>query len=234
MTLTRDELRRYSRQLLLPEFEAAQERLRAARVLVVGLGGLGAPVVQLLAGAGVGALRLSDGDAVGLSNLHRQALYASADVGRPKAEAAAAWVAAHNPHVRVETVPAFDPANADALLSGVTLAVDATDNFAARYALSDACLAAGISLVYGAAAGVEGMVTVFAPDGPGLRGLFPEAPEAEDCATLGVLGPLTGVVGSVMANEALKLLAGAGEPFTGRLWLYDALSGRSRSIALTL
>ncbi len=233
MSLSRDELRRYSRQLLLPEFESAQERLRAARVLVVGLGGLGAPVVQFLAGAGVGTLRLSDPDVVGLSNLHRQTTYAEADVGRAKTDASAAWVAAHNAHVTTEVAPALTPGNAAGLLSGVTLAVDATDNFEARYALSDACMAAGVPLVWGAAAGTEGMVSVFL-DGRGLRGLFPEPQGAEDCATLGVVGPLTGVVGAVMATEALKVLGGAGEPLSGRMWLYDALSGRARIIQLNV
>lgn len=229
--LSRDELRRYSRQLLLPELAQGQQRLKAARVLLVGLGGLGSPLLGYLAGAGVGALRLSDPDRVGLSNLHRQTLYSSADLGRPKAGLAAARAQLQNPHVRVETAPALSAENAAELLEGVTLAVDATDNFETRHALSDACAAAGVPLVWGAAAGTEGMVSVFA-GGRRLRDLFPTPEGAEDCATAGVFGPLVGVVGAQMAAEALKLLTGVGEPLTGRLWLYDALSGRVRLLSL--
>lgn len=231
--LSRAELRRYSRQLLLPEWHAAgaQERLRAARVLVVGAGGLGGPVVTQLAGAGVGFLRVSDGDTVALSNLHRQTHFSHGDVGRPKAATLCARAQALNPHVAVEAAPALTPENAATLLAGVQLVVDATDNFAARYAVADACAAAGLPCVWGAASGVSGMVSVFGP-ALGLRDVFPDASGEESCDEAGVLGPLPNVVGSLMALEALKVLGGVGETLVGRLWTFDALTLHTRIIRL--
>ena len=231
--LSRAELRRYSRQLLLPEWHAAgaQERLRAARVLVVGAGGLGGPVVMQLAGAGVGFLRVSDDDTVALSNLHRQTHFALGDVGRPKAGTLCARAQALNPHVAVEAAPALTPENAAALLAGVHLVVDATDNFAARYAIADACAAAGLPCVWGAASGISGMASVFGP-ALGLRDVFPDASGEESCDEAGVLGPLPGVVGSLMALEALKVLGGVGETLAGRLWTFDALTLQTRVIRL--
>lgn len=231
--LSRAELRRYSRQLLLPEWHAAgaQERLRAARVLVVGAGGLGGPVVTQLAGAGVGFLRVSDDDTVSLSNLHRQTHFSLGDVGRPKAGTLCARAQALNPHVAVEAAPALSPANAAALLAGVHLVVDATDNFAARYAIADACAARGLPSVWGAASGVSGMVSVFG-SALGLRDVFPDASGEESCDEAGVLGPLPGMVGSMMALEALKVLSGMGETLAGRLWTFDALTSQTRVIRL--
>lgn len=231
--LSRAELRRYSRPLLVPEWleAGAQERLRAASVLVVGAGGLGSPVIAQLAGAGVGTLTVSEGDRVELSNLHRQTLFTLGDVGRPKAEVAAARAQAGNPHVRVRVALPLDATNADSLVEGADLVVDATDNFAARYAIADACNRAGREWVWGAAAGVSGMVSVFGP-ALGLREVFPEPGDAESCAEAGVLGPLPNVVGSMMALEALKVLSGVGEPLRGRLWTLDALSGRVRVLNL--
>lgn len=231
--LSRDELRRYSRQLLVPEWQeaGAQERLRAAAVLVVGAGGLGGPVILQLAGAGVGRLVISDGDAVDLSNLHRQTQFTAADVGRRKAEVAAARAQALNPRVGVEVAPALDEGNADALVTGADLVVDATDNFAARYGIADACRRAGREWVWGAASGTAGMVSVFGP-GLGLRDVFPDPGEAESCDEAGVLGPLPNIVGGVMALEALKVLGGVGDALRGRLWTFDALDGRVRVLRL--
>lgn len=232
--LSRPELRRYSRPLLVPEWQeaAAQERLAAARVLLVGAGGLGCAVAAALAGAGVGQLRISDHDTVDVSNLHRQLLFRTADVGRSKAELAAAQSQAINPFTRPEVVPALTPDNAPQLLSGVTLAVDATDNLEARYALAAAAHAAGVPCVWGAASGTSGMVTVFA-QGRRLHDLFPpESAQADSCDEAGVLGPVPALVGQMMALEALKVLGGVGEPLLGRLWTFDGLSGRVRLIGL--
>ncbi|GAA5513762.1 putative adenylyltransferase/sulfurtransferase MoeZ [Deinococcus carri] len=231
--LSRTELRRYSRQLLVPEWldAGAQERLRAAAVLVVGAGGLGGPVILQLAGAGVGRLVIADGDTVDLSNLHRQTQFGVGDVGRPKAEVVAARAQALNPFVQVEAAPWLDEANADALVGGVDLVVDATDNFGARYAIADACGRAGREWVWGAASGSSGLVSVFGPD-LGLRDVFPDPGGAESCDEAGVLGPLPNVVGSVMALEALKVLGGVGEALRGRLWTFDALTGRVRVLRL--
>lgn len=230
-TLSRGELRRYGRQLLLPEFAGTQERLKAARVLVVGAGGLGCPVIAYLAGAGIGQLRIADGDTVSLSNLHRQTLYTTADVGRSKAQVAAARAQQVNPHVRVEAAPALSAETAPALLGGVDLVIDASDNFTARYLVHDVCTAADLPWVWGAAGGLEGMVSVFGPDF-GLRDVFPTPDGAESCDDIGVVGPLLGVVGSVMALEALKVLTGQTDVLSGRLWTYDALSARTRVVRL--
>ncbi len=233
--LTRPELRRYSRPLLVPEWAeaGAQERLKGARVLLVGAGGLGCAVAAALAGAGVGQLRVADHDRIDLSNLHRQFLYRMGDVGRPKAETLAAQIQAINPFCQPEPVPALTPENASTLLEGVDLAVDATDNLAARYTLADAAAAAGVSCVWGAASGTSGMVTVFA-GGRQLHDLFgPEAGAAADsCDEAGVLGPVPALVGQMMALEALKVLGGVGDTLEGRLWTFDGLSGRVRIITL--
>ncbi|MGI8747725.1 MAG: HesA/MoeB/ThiF family protein [Deinococcus sp.] len=231
--LSRDELSRASRPLLLPEWEAvgAQERLKSSTVLVVGAGGLGCPVISSLAGAGVGGLSISDGDTVGLSNLHRQTLYATADLGRSKAEVAAARAQALNPHVRVAALPALTPQNAAALMAAHDLTVDCTDSFKARYLVNDACVAAGRRWVWGAAGGMEGMVSVFGP-GLTLRSLFPDPYGAESCDSVGVLGPLTALIGALMAAEALKLLGGVGRTLEGTLLIHDLMSAGSRRITL--
>ena len=230
-TLSRDELRRYSRQLLLPAFAESQQRLKAAHVLIVGAGGLGCPVIAYLAGAGVGKLTIADGDTVSLSNLHRQTLYTTADIGRSKAELAAARAQQVNPHVQVQSAPALSLTNAPALLSGLDLVIDATDNFDTRYLINDLCRAAGLRWVWGAAGGLEGMVSVFGPE-LGLRDVFPTPEGAESCDEIGVLGPLLGIVGSVMAQEALKLLTGQVGSLAGQLWTYDALSAKTRAMRL--
>ncbi|MFC4455811.1 HesA/MoeB/ThiF family protein [Deinococcus sonorensis] len=230
--LSRDELRRYGRALLVPEWAegAAQERLRAASVLVVGAGGLGSPVVQYLSGAGVGRLGIADSDTVSVSNLHRQTLYTTADVGHPKAQVAAARAQQVNPHVQVEPLPALDPTNA-ATLGRFDLTLDCTDNFEARYLINDTCVQLGRRWVWGAAGGSEGMVSVFGPDCT-LRSVFPTPDGAESCETIGVLGPLLGVIASLMSAEALKLLGGVGQPLEGQLLTYDLMSGRFRRIGL--
>ncbi|MDL2345765.1 HesA/MoeB/ThiF family protein [Deinococcus sp. MIMF12] len=231
--LTREELRRYSRPLLVPEWldAGAQERLKAARVLVVGAGGLGGPVALHLAGSGVGQLVISDGDTVDLSNLHRQTHFSSADLDRPKAQAVAERVQALNPWVSVETAPALDEANAEALISRADLVVDATDNFETRYLIADTCTRLEREWVWGAASGTSGLLSVFGPS-LGLRDVFPDPADAPSCAEAGVLGPVPAIVGHVMALEALKVLGAVGEPLRGRLWTFDGLTAGVRTLRL--
>ncbi len=231
--LTLDELRRYSRPLLVPEWAGtrAQERLKASSVLVVGAGGLGCPALGYLAGAGVGRIGIADGDTVSLSNLHRQTLYTSADIGRPKAQVAAARMQQVNPGVKLDVLPAFTQASAANLVARYDLTLDCTDNFGTRYAINDACVAAGRRWIWGAAGGTEGMLSVFGPECT-LRSLFPDPTGAESCDEIGVLGPLLGVIGSLMAGEALKILGNVGEPLEGQLLTYDFMSARFRRIGL--
>ncbi len=231
--LTLDELRRYSRPLLVPEWSGtqAQERLKASSVLVVGAGGLGCPALGYLAGAGVGRIGIADGDTVSLSNLHRQTLYTSADIGRPKAQVAAARMQQVNPGVKLDVLPAFTQASAANLVARYDLLLDCTDNFDTRYAINDACVAAGRRWIWGAAGGTEGMLSVFGPECT-LRSLFPDPTGAESCDEIGVLGPLLGVIGSLMAGEALKILGNVGEPLEGQLLTYDFMSARFRRIGL--
>lgn len=226
---------RHARQVRLAEVgEAGQQSLRRAKVLVVGLGGLGCPAAQALVGAGVGTVGLCDFDRVDVSNLHRQPLYSSADVGRPKVEAARDRLAAVDPSVRL-VLHAFmvDATNAAAVVRGYDLVVDGLDDLAARYALGDACRDAGIPVVHGAVTQWEGQVAVFPPRGPCYRCLHPKAPSlaGPTCADAGVLGTLPGLVGMAQANEALKVLLGLPH-LAGRLWLHDAKENRSRTITL--
>lgn len=232
--LTRAELRRYSRPLLVSEWSeaGAQEKLRAAKVLVVGAGGLGGAVITQLAGAGVGELVIADGDTVSVSNLHRQILFDMADVGKSKAEVACARAQRINPFVQVRAAPQLTPENAPGLVGQVNLVVDATDNFGTRYLIADTCRDAGKTCVWGAAGGTTGMVSVFNARF-GLRQLFPTPEGAESCDAIGVLGPLPNVVGNVMAGEALKVLGGVGETLAGRLWIFDFLSASVRVVRLT-
>lgn len=231
--LSRTELRRYSRQLLVPEWleAGAQERLGRSTVLVVGAGGLGGPALLQLAGAGVGQLIVADDDVVALSNLHRQTLYTVTDVGKPKAGVAAARVQALNPFVRVTPAPRFGSSVARKWVEEADLIVDATDNFETRYRIADACREAGREWVWGAASGTSGMVSVFGPD-LGLRDVFPDPGQAESCDEAGVLGPLPNIVGGMMALEALKVLGEVGAPLRGRLWTFDALTARTRVLNL--
>lgn len=228
---------RYARQLLLPEIGAeGQARLRAARVLLVGAGGLGAPVALALAGAGVGCLGIVDDDVVGLTNLHRQLLYDETLVGQPKVHAAACRLRRLNGEVLVEPwQQRLTPLNAEALVARYDLVVDGCDNFATRYLLDDVCHRLGRPYVFGAVSGFEGQAAVF--NVPGVpcryRDLFPEPPAAGEGVSeataepsaasvrQAVVGMTPGVVGNVMAHEALKLICGYGRPLAGRLWTVD-------------
>ena len=234
MSFSDAEVERYARHLVLREIGGpGQQKLKAARVLVVGAGGLGAPAALYLAAAGVGTLGLVDADTVSLSNLQRQVLFATADTGRPKVEAAAERLAALNPHLTVETHPVWlDAANARAVISRYDLVLDGTDDFATRFAVSDACLAEGKPLVSGALGRWTGQVGVF-HGRPCYRCLVPETPpDAETCALVGVVGALAGVIGSMMALEAVKVITGAGEPLSGRLLIYDALAAETRTVRI--
>jgi molybdopterin/thiamine biosynthesis adenylyltransferase/rhodanese-related sulfurtransferase len=226
---------RYARQVRLPEVgEAGQRALAEAKVLVVGLGGLGCPAAQALACAGVGTLGLCDFDVVDVSNLHRQPLYATPDVGRPKVEAGRDRLAAVNPGVRFRLHPVrVSPETAADLVKGYGLVVDGLDDLAARYALSDACQAAGIPLVQGAVTAWEGQLAVFPAGGPCYRCLHPSEPldAGPSCAEGGVLGPLPGLVGMAQAAEALKALLGV-PGLSGKAWLVDARDLSSRTITL--
>ena len=234
--LSRDDLRRYSRHLLLPEVGlAGQRKLRDARVLLVGTGGLGAPAALYLAAAGVGELGLVDYDAVDLSNLQRQVLYSTSDVGRPKLDAARDRIAALNPGVRVVThEERLTSENALRILEPYDVVVDGTDNFPTRYLLNDATVLLGKPNVYGSIYRFEGQVSVFdARRGPCYRCLYPEPPPPDlvpSCAEAGVLGVLPGLIGVLQATETVKLLIGQGEPLFGRLLLFDALAMRFREL----
>jgi molybdopterin-synthase adenylyltransferase len=236
--LTDAELARYARQIVLRDVDLeGQARLRAGRVLIVGLGGLGSPAALYLAGAGVGHLVLADYDAVDLSNLHRQVIHRSADIGRPKVESARDAVRALNPDVAVTTLHArMEPDALAAQVAAVDVVLDCTDNFEARFAINAACVAARRPLVSGAAIRLDGQVAVFradVPDAPCYRCLYREqGTQAEHCSQVGVLGPVVGVIGAMQALEALKLLAGFGEPLAGRLLLFDARASEWRMVRL--
>jgi len=233
---TGEQLERYARHIILPDVGGAgQTALMRASVLVVGAGGLGAPIIQYLAAAGLGRLVVIDDDAVDLSNLQRQVIHATPDVGRNKAQNAAAAVARLNPEVKVEAhAERLTPANVEALVAGCDVVLDGTDNFATRYLLNDACWFAGVPLVSAALLRFEGQlfVSAGAPQ-PCYRCLFPEAPKAgtiPSCSEAGVFGALAGVMGALQATEALKLILGRGTPMSGRFLLYDALSTRFTEI----
>lgn len=226
-----DQLMRYARHILLDEFGIeGQERLNAARVLIVGAGGLGSPAALYLAAAGVGTLVLADDDEVDVSNLQRQILHGQDRVGMPKAESGRRTLAALNPEVRVEPlVQRLDDAALLERVADADLVLDCCDNFATRHAVNRACVALRKPLVSGAAIRFAGQISVFDlrdPQAPCYHCLFPEAEDVEElrCATTGVLGPLVGVVGAVQAIEAIKLLVGMGEPLVGRLLCLDALT----------
>lgn len=235
--LTSGEEAHYARHLLLPEIGVSgQERLKDATVAVVGAGGLGCPALQYLAAAGVGHLRVIDGDRVELSNLQRQVLYDTASVGQPKAEVAAARLRALNPHIHVSAFPVrLTAANAIALLSGCDVIVNGADNFPTRYLVSDASVLLGIPHVHGAVHRFDGEASVFLPAGPCYRCLHPSPPSpgsVPSCAEAGVLGVLPGLVGTIQANEALKLLLGLGRTLAGRLLLFEATSLHFRELHL--
>lgn len=234
--LSDEEARRYSRHLRLPNVSmTGQRRLKASRVLVVGAGGLGSPVALYLAAAGVGHLGLVDFDDVDLTNLQRQLLHGTSDVGRPKLESARDRLRDVNPNVDVALyAERLTSANALRIMRGYDLVVDGTDNFATRYLTNDACVLLGIPNVYGSIYRFEGQASVFATrEGPCYRCLFREPPApglVPSCAEGGVLGVLAGMIGTAQANEAIKLLMGIGEPLVGKLLLTDALSASFRTI----
>ena len=234
VTFSDDEIERYARHLVLAEVGGpGQQRLKAARVALIGLGGVGAPAALYLAAAGVGTLRLIDDDTVALSNLQRQIVFDAADPGRTKVEAGAETLTALNPHVRIEPVVGrLTEANAAGLIEGCDVVIDGTDDFGTRFAVNAACVAARIPLVSGALGRWSGQVGVFAGR-PCYRCLVPAAPpDAETCARVGVIGALAGVVGSMAALEAIKLITGAGAPLAGRLLIYDGLAGTARTVAV--
>jgi molybdopterin/thiamine biosynthesis adenylyltransferase len=242
-TFSGEEVERYARHLVLRELGGpGQQRLKSARVLLVGAGGLGCVAAPLLAAAGVGAVGLVDPDVVSLSNLQRQTLYRTADVGRLKVDCARERLAEVNPHVQVAAHPIrFTPETGDEILAGYDLVLDGTDDFATRFAVNAAAFSAGVALVSGAIERWTGQVGVFAAgltrDGPPgqrqacYRCLIPDIPpDSETCARVGVVGALAGVIGAMMALEAVKLIADAGEPLVGRLLIYDALSAETRTV----
>jgi adenylyltransferase/sulfurtransferase len=234
-----EQLLRYSRHILLPEIGVeGQEKLLAAHALVIGAGGLGSPAALYLASAGVGTITLADGDAVDLTNLQRQILHTTAAVGQPKAASGRDTLAKLNPEVRVVALEErLDPGRLGELVARADVVLDCSDNFATRHAANRACVKHRRALVSGAALRFDGQISVFdlrRDDSPCYGCLFPEdAPvEEERCAVMGVFAPLTGIIGATQAAEALKLLAGTGEPLCGRLLLLDALGMEWRSIRL--
>ena len=237
MTLSADELARYARHIVLHEIGGpGQQRLRAARVLVVGAGGLGSPALLYLAAAGVGTLGIVDDDTVALSNLQRQVLHATDEIGARKTASAARALHRLNPHVAVEPHPLrLDAAAAARLVPAFDLVLDGSDNFATRYLVNAACVAAGKPLLSAAMSQWEGQIALFDParGGPCYRCLFPEPPAPEltpTCAQAGIIGALPGVMGAMLALEAIKLVAGAGTPLRGLLLVYDALHADIRRL----
>jgi adenylyltransferase/sulfurtransferase len=235
-TLSNEEVLRYSRHLILPDVGiTGQRRLKKARVLLVGAGGLGSPAALYLAAAGVGHLGLVDFDSVDVTNLQRQVLHGTSDVGRPKLASARDRIVNLNPYVRLETYETrLTSANALEIFADYDIIVDGTDNFATRYLVNDACVLLGKPNAYGSIFRFEGQASVFATaDGPCYRCLFREPPPpglVPSCAEGGVLGVLPGLVGTIQATEAIKLILGVGEPLIGRLLLVDALGARFRTV----
>ena len=226
-----EETERYARHLVLPEVGGpGQQKLKAAKVIVVGAGGLGAPALQYLAAAGVGQLTIVDDDEVSLSNLQRQVIHTTDKVGQPKVSSAADAIGEINPHVKVvaEAVR-IDEQNAKGLISGHTLALDGSDNFDTRYVVADACAAAEVPLITAAVNRFDGSITTLKPwigSNPGYRDLFPNKPPEgvlQSCAEAGVMGAITGLMGTLQALEAIKEITGVGEGLVGRLLMVDGL-----------
>jgi molybdopterin/thiamine biosynthesis adenylyltransferase/rhodanese-related sulfurtransferase len=236
--LTRQEVERYSRHLIIPDVAmVGQKRLKNAKVLVVGAGGLGSPALLYLAAAGVGTLGIVDFDVVDESNLQRQVIHGQSDVGRPKAESARDSVAEINPLVKVNLhMERLDSSNVMDLFAQYDLVLDGTDNFATRYLVNDACVLLGKPYVWGSIYRFDGQASVFwAEHGPQYRDLYPEPPPpgmVPSCAEGGVLGILCASIGSIMATEAVKLITGIGEPLLGRLMIYDALEMTYRTVKI--
>lgn len=236
-----DEIERYARHLVLKEIGGpGQQRLKAASVVIVGAGGLGGPAALYLAAAGIGTITLIDHDAISLDNLQRQIQFTTRDVGRSKAEIAGAALSKLNPLINIRTIPAeLTAGNARAVLAGADIVLDGCDNFETRFIVNRACHELGIPLVSGALGRWTGQVGVFASGcasashAPCYQCFVPSIPpEAETCERVGVVGALTGIVGSMMALEAIKWITGAGDPLVGRLWIHDGLSEESRTLKL--
>jgi sulfur-carrier protein adenylyltransferase/sulfurtransferase len=241
--LTQQESLRYSRQILLPDLQLeGQEKLKQGSVLVIGAGGLGSPALYYLTAAGVGRIGILDFDVVDVSNLQRQILYSSEDVGSPKAIKAAERLSSLNPHVKIETHQCFlNDENAMGIISNYDVVIDGSDNLPTRYLVNDACVLLNKTLIYGAIFQFEGQVSVFnellldGSRGPNYRDLFPIPPPPEmvpSCSEGGVLGVLPGIIGSMQANEAIKVLAGIGITLSGRLLLFDALDFSTRYLKI--
>ena len=236
VTLSNEEIKRYSRHLIMPEVSlSGQKKLKAASVLCVGTGGLGSPMAMYLAAAGVGKLGIVDFDVVDYSNLQRQVLHHTPDVGRPKIESAVAKLRAINPHIEIvphETL--FTAENAMEIAREYDIVADGTDNFPTRYLTNDVCVLLGIPNVHASIFRFEGQASVFyAKEGPCYRCLYPDPPppgEVPSCAEGGVLGILPGLLGTIQATEVIKLILGIGEPLIGRLLLFDALTLDWRSV----
>ena len=240
---TRQELLRYSRQILLPDLKLeGQQKLKSGSVLVIGAGGLGSPALYYLAAAGVGRLGVLDFDTVDESNLQRQILYGTADIGKPKVVKAAERLSDLNPYIKIETHHAvLNVENAFEIISKYEVIIDGSDNLPTRYMVNDACVLLEKTLVYGAIFQFEGQVSVFnqlnkdGTRGPNYRDLFPEPPPPEmvpSCSVGGVLGVLPGIIGSMQANEAMKVLAGIGTTLSGRLMIFDSLDFTTRFLKL--
>lgn len=241
--LTGPEIERYARHIVLHDVGGpGQAKLKAARVLAIGAGGLGAPLLQYLAAAGVGTLGVVDDDVVVLSNLQRQVLHGTPDIGRPKVESAADAITRLNPHISVVLFPTrLEPGNARELVRGWDVVADGSDNFATRYAVSDACFHEAVPLVSAAVGSFDGSLTTLRPferdaegrPNPTYRCLFPEAPavgSVPTCAEAGVLGALTGIVGAMMALEAIREIVGFGQGLVGRLLLLDTMGLRFETL----
>src|SRR6187399_3676933 len=237
-TLNAEEIKRYSRHLIMPEVGMdGQRKIKAGSVLCIGAGGLGSPAAMYLAAAGVGRIGIVDFDVVDYSNLQRQLLHTTNDVGRTKLASAKDKINALNPHVQVETFEeALSSDNAMRLFKGYDVILDGTDNFPTRYLVNDACVLMGIPHAYGSIFRFEGQASVFATkDGPCYRCLYPEPPPpglVPSCAEGGVLGVLPGIIGMIQATESIKLILGVGEPLIGRFLIYDALRMKFRELKL--
>jgi len=239
MEFSSEEMTRYSRQIILPQFgETSQQKLKQAKVLVIGAGGLGSPALLYLAAAGVGTIGIAEYDTIDLSNLHRQVLFTTDQTGQFKAEQAKERLLALNPNIHINLHPvALDRTNALAIISNYDVIADGTDNFATRYLVNDACVILKKTNVYASVFQYEGQVSVFNypfGDGtfsPNYRDLFPEPPDfALNCAEGGVLGVLPGIIGSMQALEVIKIITGIGEPLVGKLFCFDALTFQSKII----
>lgn len=243
ITFSKAELERYSRHLIIPEFNIeGQRKLKAAKVLVVGTGGLGAPLIQYLSAAGVGTIGIVDFDVVDDSNLQRQVLFTTADVGRSKVEVAKERIETQNPFIQIKTYNTrLTSENAMEIIKDYDVVADGTDNFPTRYLVNDACVLLGKVNVYGSIFRFDGQVSVFNylqeddTRGPNYRDLFPSPPPpglVPSCAEGGVVGVLPGIIGSLQANEVLKVITGIGEPLSGRMFIFDALTFETRTLNL--